>query len=121
MINIKSWLDSYSISVSEAAKIFGKSEGTIKNWRSSGVPESQQKWVSDRAAEHQARMSKNLPDRITLTIEAFQFDNWNKAALKRGQLMRTWAIQALNDAANEEAEKQAQHKRPGIRIPEAHN
>lgn len=101
-------MDSHGLSIEKAAELLSKSIGTVKNWRSSGIPtrESVRSHVSafmkrydeERAAEAAAE----LVDVINLEVSAEQFDAWNKAALEKGLIIRDWAIQGLDEMAKEE-------------------
>jgi hypothetical protein len=96
----KDWLDAKNLSPDHAALIFGKSSGTIRNWRSAGVPELLRPWVEKKMAEIDS--PRSLPDRVTLEITAEQFDEWSRAALAEGKILRTWAIDVLDQQAAED-------------------
>lgn len=102
MKTLKEWMDSSGVGLEEASQLFGKTIGTIRNWRSSGVPASQADWVNKQIAAYESRRSENISDRLTLNPTAEQFDEWNSAALKSGKIIREWAMDALEDAASSE-------------------
>lgn len=95
------WLDERGIAPAEAAGIFGSAEQNIYNWRSTrGVPPSKTAWVEKVMAEYdQKAPTPSLPDRVTLEVEPQTFDQWNRAAMTEGKLLREWAIDVLNEAA----------------------
>lgn len=95
------WMDSSEMALDTAAAYFGVSEGTIYKWRSTpGVPPSREEWVRARMREF-TNGTENipLPDRVTLEVEPQTFDQWNRAAMTEGKLLREWAIAVLNEAA----------------------
>lgn len=102
MTSFKEWLDARSIGPEEAATIFGKSVGTIRNWRSSGVPDLLRGWVEQRMAELDMPTGKAL-DRVSLEITREQFTAWNRAALLEGKIIYDWAADVLDEAAAEAA------------------
>lgn len=94
------WMDAAGMSLDAASTYFGVSTGTIYKWRSTpGVPDSRVDWVRARIAEYQKAAAIELPDRITLEVPSGQFDDWNRAALVAGKILRDWAIDVLNEAA----------------------
>lgn len=95
------WMDDAGMSLETATKYFGVSEQTIYNWRSTrGIPESRLPWVEERMREFiRTTGVENLPDRVTLEVTAVQFDEWNRAALAEGKILRQWAIDVLDEAA----------------------
>jgi hypothetical protein len=99
MTSFKDWLDERNISPEEAAEMFGKSVGTIRNWRSAGVPDLVRPWVEQRMSElNPSDPPEPSLDRIILEITNEQFQNWNEAALGEGLLLKDWAIQTLDEA-----------------------
>lgn len=102
MKELKEWLDLRGISPEAAADLFGKNAGTIRNWRSAGVPANQQEWVRKVMAEHDLKEIRTLPNRIILEPTRDQFRAWGKAALSAGQLIDDWAASSLDDAAAED-------------------
>ena len=99
MNTLKEWMDARGITPERAADIFGKSVGTIRNWRSRGVPPSQRDWVERRMQEYSGRPLPEATSRLGLEISRTQFREWNKAALNSGQLIEDWAISVLDEAA----------------------
>ena len=102
MKTFKKWMDTSGVGLDEASQLFGKTIGTIRNWRSIGVPASQTDWVNKQIATYESRRSENISDRLTLNLTAEQFDEWNSAALKSGKIIREWAMDAIEDAASAE-------------------
>lgn len=95
------WMEDAGISLTAAAELFGVSEQTLYNWRSSiGVPDRKLEWVRSRMDEFlkNAVKGKQL-DRVVLEITDDQFSAWNAAAREEGRLLKEWAIQTLDDAA----------------------
>lgn len=103
MASFKEWLDERNISPEEAATIFGKSVGTIRNWRSAGVPDLLRGWVEQRMAELTIQAG-NTPERISLEITREQFTAWNRAALLEGKIIYDWAADVLDEAAADAGE-----------------
>jgi hypothetical protein len=96
---LNEWMDAHGISPEQAAEIFGKSIGTIRNWRSGGVPSNQREWVEKRMVEWTGAPLPEIPDRLVLEIPRDQFDEWSRAALAEGKILREWAIEVLDEAA----------------------
>lgn len=95
------WMEAAGISLSDAAELFGVSEQTLYNWRSTaGVPDRKLDWVQSQMAGFEKKTS-NSPtlDRLVLEITNEQFAAWNVAALDEGLLLKDWAIQTLDDVA----------------------
>ena len=100
-----------------AASHFGVSEQTLYNWRSTvGVPPSRVEWVRTRMAEFEKLESATLPDRLTLEATPDQFDDWNRAALAQGKILRQWAADTLDAAATDPPVKKPirYSDRPGL-------
>lgn len=104
---LNEWMDANGISPEKAAEIFGKSIGTIRNWRSSGVPTNQREWVEKRMVEWSGTPLPEIPDRLILEVPRDQFDDWSRAALAEGKILREWAIDALDEAAAEDEAQKA--------------
>jgi hypothetical protein len=106
MKSFNDWMDDRGISPEKAAGLFGKSAGTIRNWRSGGVPENLRDWVIKRMEELNKTTPAPvvLPERISLELTAEEFDTWNRAALAEGKILREWIIDALDRAAEDEGE-----------------
>jgi len=102
MESFKSWMDKTGVSLASAADLFGKTIGTIRNWRSAGVPETQKEWVRKQMRSYEMEERANLPERLTLTPSSDQFDQWNRAALREGKIVREWAMDAHDEAAEED-------------------
>lgn len=99
MKTLNQWMDNNGISPEKAAEIFGKSVGTIRNWRSAGVPENQREWVEKRMVEWNGKPLPEVPDRVTLELTADQFDAWSEAALADGKILRKWVIDSIDEIA----------------------
>lgn len=99
MKTLNQWMDNNGISPEKAAEIFGKSVGTIRNWRSAGVPENQREWVEKRMVEWNGKPLPEVPDRVTLELSAEQFDAWSEAALADGKILRKWVIDSIDELA----------------------
>lgn len=54
-------------------------------------------------ARYESDRALQLPERLTLEASPDQFDKWNRAALREGKIIRDWAMDALEDAAQEES------------------
>lgn len=102
------WMEEVGISLRDAADLFGVSEQTLYNWRSTnGVPASKVEWVRSRMNDHIGKKGfSELPNRIVLEPSRAQFRTWNRAALMAGQLIDDWAASALDDAAAEDEANQ---------------
>ena len=99
MTSFKDWLDERNISPEDAAEMFGKSVGTIRNWRSAGVPDLVRPWVEQRMAE--LNPTPATLDRLILEVTNEQFAAWNDAALDHGIRLKDWAVQTLDEAASD--------------------
>lgn len=104
MKTLNEWMDTNGITPDQAAEIFGKSVGTIRNWRSAGVPTNLTDWVDKRIVEWSGVPLPSLPDRVTLTVSSEQFDDWSRAALSEGKILSQWAIDSLDAVAAGEAD-----------------
>jgi len=119
MKSLNEWMDSHGITPETAAEIFGKSVGTIRNWRSAGVPANQREWVEKRMVEWSGKPLPELPDRITLDVSREQFDEWSRAALHARQILREWAISTLDQAAEADQTGYSQAPNPLHSMPRA--
>jgi hypothetical protein len=99
MTSFKDWLDERNISPEDAAEMFGKSVGTIRNWRSAGVPDLVRPWIEQRMAE--LNPTPATLDRLILEVTNEQFAAWNDAALEHGIRLKDWAVQTLDEAASD--------------------
>ena len=98
------WMDTNQVSVEEAASLFGSSEQTIYNWRSTaGVPQKKDEWAKRIMEGYLSNRKNELPDRLTLEPTRDEFDTWNRAALLSGKIVRDWAIDSLNELAENES------------------
>lgn len=101
METFKEWMDARRMTAEEASEVFAKSPGTIRNWRSIGVPDSQREWVLKKMAGIDAtRDQRPTPERVSLEITREEFAAWNRAALLEGKIIYDWAADVLNDAAD---------------------
>jgi hypothetical protein len=101
MNQLKEWMDANDVTPEQAAEFFGKTAGTIRNWRSSGVPATQREWVTKRMREGLGTPSPGIPNRLTVEVDRESFRDWNRAALLAGQLIEDWAVESLNQLAHE--------------------
>jgi hypothetical protein len=100
MNTLKAWMDEKGVTPEEAARIFGKTVGTIRNWRSLGVPASQREWVEQRMAEHTgASPAVEARATLPLVVTREKFRAWNQAALDAGKVVEDWAVDVLDEAA----------------------
>jgi hypothetical protein len=109
---LNEWMDAQGITPEQAAEIFGKSVGTIRNWRSGGVPNNQREWVEKRMVEWTGAPLPELPDRLILEVTRNQFDDWSRAALADGKILREWAIDSLDEAAAKDSTGYSQAQDP---------
>lgn len=103
MESFNEWMDKRHMSAEEASDVFSKSPGTIRNWRSIGVPESQREWVLKRMTEMDLKKNQHgfTPERISVEITREQLANWNRASLLAGKIIYDWAVDILDEAAAE--------------------
>jgi hypothetical protein len=100
MKQFNEWMDARGMTPNEAASKFGKSAGTIRNWRSIGVPQNLQDWVLARMGEIDSSSPVSATsERVSLEITREQFTSWNRAALLEGKIIYDWAADVLDDAA----------------------
>jgi hypothetical protein len=99
MKKFNEWMDAQGITPEAAAEIFRKSVGTIRNWRSLGVPESQLPWVEKIMAEHDARGQSTSRDRIWLDVTDDQLRSYIEAAKHHDLYFKEWALSVLDEAA----------------------
>lgn len=99
MESFNQWMDAQNMTPDEASEVFSKSPGTIRNWRSLGVPESQREWVAKRIGEREAAKIAASLNRVILDITGEQLDAWSAAAIDARLILRDWASQALDEAA----------------------
>lgn len=104
MKNFNEWMDDRGLSAEDAAEIFRKSAGTIRNWRSLGVPESQIPWVQKVMLEHDAKSAETARDRIWLEVTDDQLRAYDTAARLQDLYWKDWAIHVLDEAAREDDE-----------------
>lgn len=102
MKNFNEWMDERGLSAEDAAEIFRKSAGTIRNWRSLGVPETQVPWVQKVMLEHDAKSAETARDRIWLEVTDDQLRAYHAAALLEDLYWKDWAINVLDEAARED-------------------
>lgn len=94
------WMENVGISLSEAANLFGVSEQTLYNWRSTtGVPDRRLEWVLAKMAEYVPESASPQTERVSLEITREQFTAWNRAALLEGKIIYDWAADVLDEAA----------------------
>lgn len=98
------WMDEVGILLSEAAELFGVSEQTLYNWRSTaGVPDRKLEWVRTQMDAY-GRKATQAPqlDRVVLEITDEQFAAWNDAAMAAQLRLKDWCITTLEAAAEEQ-------------------
>lgn len=85
------------------SSLIPRSQGTIENWRSQGVPKRAAIEVSAFMEAYDCERAEQLRelDKLVIEVESEQFDNWNRAALSQGLIVREWAIRGLNDLAEQ--------------------
>ena len=108
------WMDEIGIDLAAAAGHFGVSPQTIYNWRSTaGVPASRSEWVQSRMRDYVGSKGiSELPDRLILEVTRNQFDDWSRAALADGKILREWAIDSLDEAAAKDSTGYSQAQAP---------
>lgn len=103
--DFKTWMDERGLTAETIAPLIQKEEGTIRNWRSRGVPgrESVRSHVSAFMENYDLAKIDDAPlNALTLHLSQSQFDDWNRAAMKKGLIMREWAIEGLDSLAKNE-------------------
>lgn len=95
------WMDETGISMAAAAELFGVSEQTLYNWRSTvGVPDRKLEWVRAQMEAYGRKAERAAEtDRVVLEITDEQFAAWNDAALAAGLRLKEWAITSLDEVA----------------------
>lgn len=102
MKTLNEWMDERGMTAEEAAEIFRKSAGTIRNWRSLGVPESQIPWVQKVMLEHETTKTEaSRGDRIWLELTDEQLRAYDAAARVDDLYWKDWAVQVLDEAAED--------------------
>jgi transcriptional regulator with XRE-family HTH domain len=105
-MRFKQWMDERGLSPEDIAAAIKKEAGTLKQWRSRGVPSRQSvrahvdQFMADYDAE-KIREFKTL-DVLNLQVSPEKLDAWNEAALRSGLIIREWAIQGLDSLAKRE-------------------
>lgn len=91
------------------APLINKGEQTLNNWRSQGIPErdSVRAHVSAFMEKYDSEKIAEIAtiDVINLEVSPEKFDQWNRASLEAGLIIRDWAIQGLDRMAREEFAK----------------
>jgi hypothetical protein len=98
----REWLNSQSLKTPQVTARFGISEQTARHWRSKGVPESRQDFVSRTIAEWADGSS--IGPRIQIQATDAQFRAWNRAANEcegGPKLLEDWAREGLDQMAHE--------------------
>lgn len=103
MDDLKTWLDARGISSDDAAKLFGVEPQTIRNWRSSGVPERRRLHVEAVMANHgkAGEPGPRMLTEITIRPSLPQLQSWHNAAQSQGKDLETWTIDGLDQLAAE--------------------
>lgn len=98
------WMEIKGLSSADVAARLGVQPQTIRNWRSSGVPARKfdhlRQIMSEWDSHGQGRLSGLLIKPSPEELRA-----WNQAALEAGQLIEDWAIDGLNQLAEEAGPK----------------
>lgn len=102
MKNFNEWMDEHGLTAEDAAELFRKSAGTIRNWRSLGVPETQVPWVRKVMLEHDAKSAEAARDRIWLEVTDDQLRAYDAAARLQDLYWKDWAIHVLDEAARDD-------------------
>jgi len=98
----KSWMDRHGFTPTNLSPLIRRGVGTLKNWRSDGVPPRVHDFVRDfmERYEHEKTISLN---KLILEVTDEQFQRWNSSALRSGQLIKDWAIEGLDHLASQES------------------
>lgn len=98
----RDWMNSENLKTPSVIARFGITEQTARHWRSKGVPESRQDFVSRTIAEWTSGSS--IGPRIQIQATDAQFRAWNLAALEcegGPKLIEDWARDGLDMMARE--------------------
>jgi hypothetical protein len=111
------WLDENGVDVTEAARLFGVSEGSVYKWRSTlGVPPRKLEWVRAQMAAFEKRESAPATlDRLVLEITDEQLRSYLNAAADEGLYIKDWAVHVLDKAA--EADGDGDHGAGHVKQP----
>ncbi len=101
----KDWMDQRGLSPDDVSEGLKKEAGTIKQWRSRGIPkrESVRSHVREFMTSYAAEQAEALRNSgaLTLEVDMETFNSWNRAALDAGQIMEDWAIEGLDALARQ--------------------
>jgi transcriptional regulator with XRE-family HTH domain len=102
MTDLRTWLDAQGLSAEKAAAIFGVEAQTIRNWRSSGVPERRRLQVEQVMANYKPpETGMTLDATITIHPTWEQLQCWMDAARSVGKSPLEWAQEGLDAMARE--------------------
>jgi len=122
--NFFKWADKNSIHKDYIASFLDKGIQTISNWKSSGIPKSQQLACQALMDRHESeKMQEEIKNVIVLKPSYEQFQAWNKASLEENKTIEQWAFDSLEKVA-EEWEKSQRSKitaHPSSRKPRTAN
>lgn len=113
---LKQWMDAKKISAEEVGNHLDVSAQTVRNWRSSRVPERKEKAVSRMIEEWQSP-SGTAGRFLAVSATDEQFRNWNLAANHCAggpKLMEDWARESLDAMANLELSDERKLPAPEI-------
>ena len=110
----KAWMDARGLKTKDVAASLHVEEQTIRIWRSQGVPPRRQphvekymtEWLPPSAApivitdEDIATFQASQQNLVLNPTEA-QFDAWSQAALAKHQSLKTWALEGLDQIADQ--------------------
>lgn len=95
----RDWMNSLKLKAPAVAARFGITDQTARHWRSKGVPDSRQDFVSRTISEWAD--AATIGPRLQVQATDAQFRAWNQAALDEGKLMEDWARDGLDELAKE--------------------
>lgn len=111
--DIKQWLKVRKKTHAWLAQQLGVTVHSVNGWLSSGKKITPARLahiaevlhlydMAEQAADIQVNetpLEREHMDSLTLYIDGETFDQWNKAALASGQILRDWATKTLTEAA----------------------
>lgn len=106
--DIKAWLSTSGRDREWLAEQCGSSKNTVNNWLSTNiqVPSKALRIIETlMRADAEVERAKNPapPMSLVLEVEGKRFDAYNRAATQRGLIIREWAVDILNEAAERDA------------------
>lgn len=94
------WADSHRLKPRHLEGFFNKSTKTISGWRTKGIPKSMKPLCVEYRKNIEAKINEGSQlygYKVTLEVDRVTFNDWNKKALAKGQLIEDWAIHKLNN------------------------